>query len=535
MDPKSIAGKPLSLQEQADVLVVGGGAAGLAAAITAARGGASVLLVDENPICFQTMGDEIPFHFGQGMSGAARNRNAMMEAFIASEPLIADAFEAGVDIRLGTACFGLYANGPAVGWLPGLVAGLADENAVWFIGARHVIVAAGRRDMGVAFPGWDMPGVMGATAAALLAWRYEALGPRQVVILGSTTEALSTARTLPAAGVTIAVIVEQAEGPVGAPSLADELRASGVEILTRHVVREVIGRDSVEGVLVQSIDADGRDHEAERVIPCDGVILGVGTTPVIDLFGALGCEIAFQPERGGFAPVVDGDQRTSIADVFAAGDCAGIWPSKTLDRAVAETEGRRAASAILRKRGEVVQAEPAPVPDRPAFDLSQYRLAWVRASVVEARAACHVCLCEEVTAREILEVRPPRYLGWQGDRRNDRTVSSLLGEAPPDPDQIKRLTRAGMGPCQGRRCREQVAALLALAGRVPLPAIALAGYRAPVRPLPLALAGQVPEPREQAEHWDSWFGMHAQWRPFWDVPEHYTVAGNDVSAPIVSE
>jgi hypothetical protein len=170
-----------------------------------------------------------------------------------------------------------------------------------------------------------------------------------------------------------------------------------------------------------------------------------------------------------------------------------------------------------------------------SHDICAYRLAWVRASVIEARAEFHVCQCEEVTAREILEVRPPRYLDWQNERRNDRSLSALLGEEPPNPDQIKRLTRAGMGPCQGRRCREQVAALLALGAAVPLSSIALAGYRAPVRPLPLSVAGQIPEPPEQAEHWDTWFGMHAQWRPFWDVPELYTVATNDATGPVASE
>ena len=80
-------------------------------------------------------------------------------------------------------------------------------------------------------------------------------------------------------------------------------------------------------------------------------MLAVGATPVVDLLDALGCKIAFQPERGGYAPVVDADQRTSLRNVFAVGDCAGIWPAKTLDRAIAETEGRRAVAAIAGELG----------------------------------------------------------------------------------------------------------------------------------------------------------------------------------------
>lgn len=98
---KSVAGRTLPVEERTKLLVVGAGPAGLAAAIAAARNGLSVVLADENPVSFKTMGDEVPLHFGQGMAGAARNRNAMMEAFVASE--------AGVDVRLGTECWDLTA------------------------------------------------------------------------------------------------------------------------------------------------------------------------------------------------------------------------------------------------------------------------------------------------------------------------------------------------------------------------------------------------------------------------------------------
>ena len=530
-DPKSVTGKPLIIDEKVDVLIIGAGAAGLEAAIGAAARGFGVLLVDENPVPIRTMGDDVPLHFGQGMAANARNRNAMTEAFVASEPRIEEAFETGIDVRLGTACWGLYANGTALGWMPGLVAGLADEERSFLIEAKHVILACGRRDMGLGFPGWEKPGVMGATAALNLATRYGALGPRRVVVLGSGTEALTTALALRETGVAIAAIVEQAREAVGDAALLLSLRHGGTEILTGHVVREATGRESVEAALVAVLDETGRPVPDERGIACDGIVLAVGATPVIDLIDAAGCKVTFQPERGGYAPILDAGQRTSIANVYAVGDCAGIWAAKTRDRTIAEAEAARAVAAL----GTAAADDQAERPPSPEYDISGYWLAWVRASVVEARTEFHVCQCEEVTAREILEVRPPRNLDWQSERRNDRSLSTLLGEGPPNPDQIKRLTRAGMGPCQGRRCREQIAALLALGAAQPLSAIPLAGYRAPTRPMPLSMTAHVPEAPQQAEHWDTWFGMHAQWVPFWEVPARYTVATNDATGPVASE
>jgi hypothetical protein len=157
----------------------------------------------------------------------------------------------------------------------------------------------------------------------------------------------------------------------------------------------------------------------------------------------------------------------------------------------------------------------------------------VRATVVEAAGEPYVCQCEEVTAREILELRPPRYLAWPDDRRNTRTLRQLLGEAPPNPDLVKRLTRAGMGVCQGRRCREQVAALLGLGGGVSLRDIPLASHRAPVRPVPLSVVAATNEPTEMTAQWDTWFGMPPQYVPYWDAPRFYTVAdrATDVDPP----
>jgi thioredoxin reductase len=520
-DPKSVAGKPLPVQESCQLLVIGAGPAGIAAAACASQLGLKVVLADENPVPATVMGDDIPLHFGRRFSAAARNRTAMLEAFIAREPAIAQLFEAGVDVRLGTSVWGLYANGPSVGWLPGPVAGLHDNDGNFvMLGCERVIVAAGRRDMGLAFPGWHLPGVLGITAAQLLSERFGVLDARRVVVLGTSAEALVATRSLRNAGVKIAALVEVASAPIGPTSLLREL--ADISVLCGHTVRRAIGGIAgVEAVVV----TPAASHGPEQSIDCDAVLLGVGTVPVAELLDALGCRMGYVAVRGGHVPVLDATQRTSLAWLYAAGDCAGIWPEKTLDADIARAEGRRAAAAVARSLGIASgPPEAESLPEMPAPDMDAYRLDWVRATVVDAAGEPFVCQCEEVTAREIMELRPPRYLAWPDDRRNARSLSQMLGDAPPNPDQVKRLTRAGMGLCQGRRCREQIAALLALASGARLRDIPLTSHRAPVRPLPLSVVAETQEHAEMTRHWDTWFGMPSQYVPYWDAPRFYTAA-----------
>lgn len=514
VDPFSVTGRTLPLAERVQLLVVGAGPAGLAAACEAARAGVQVMLVDENPVPPETMGDDIPLMFGQRMSGAVRNVTAMTEALVASEPLFEPAFEAGVDVRLGTVAWGLFANNAAVGWLPGPVAGLSGPEGASLVGFEHVIVAAGHRDMGLAFPGWELPGVMGAAAAMRLV-RCGALAARRAVVVGSTAEALATALALQHAGVAVVGVLEQAPAPVAPPAQVEQLAKSGIALLRGHRVVGAKGQDEVVALTV--CDAEG----ALSDLACDTVVLGVGAVPVVELLDAVGCAIDFAPQRGGFVPRLGAGQTTTLGIVHAVGDCAGTWPAKTLDRRIAEAEGRSAAAAVAQALGLAHAAPDHPMSPPDGFNAAAYRLAWVRGTVLDGTDDVHVCRCEEVTARDVLEVRPPRYLDWPRPPvtagSNAPSLASLIGDGPPDPDQIKRLTRAGMGICQGRRCREQVAGLLALGAHVDPSQIRLASHRAPVRPLPLAQAGAVGMGPAMAEHWDTWFGMASQIVPYWET------------------
>ncbi|WP_219097338.1 FAD-dependent oxidoreductase [Pseudomonas sp. UMAB-40] len=523
-DPASLAGKAPPISDETDILIVGAGPAGLAAALTAAGQGLRVTLVDENPVPLETMGEEVPLHFGGRMGAGVANRNSVLQTLLDARPEIVEALEAGVDVRLGTAVWGLFPQQRTTAWIEGAVAGLADDENAWLLRFKQVIVAAGRRDMGLAFDGWHRPGVMGVSAAHRLATVYEALDCKRAVLVGSDTQALASAHALIGKGVHIVAIIEQAAQVSGDPTLLGLLVEQGAQVLTGHVVREAAGDAfGVTHITAVTVDASGSPvGGALTEIECDTVLLGVAAIPAIELVEAAGCSTSFQADRGGHVTDTDAAQRTSLPFVLVAGDCAGVWASKSLDDTIARREGRIAAYAALSALGvDLAQNDKASVPDEPVCDVAANREAWVRASTVHAQNETFVCLCEEVTASEILGQQPPRYLDWTPA---DATLQNTMKNDSPNPDVTKRLTRACMGPCQGRRCREQVAALLGIGAGLSVGEIALASFRPPVRPLSLRQIGQVEEAPPMHSRWDAWFDMPSQWTPFWLCTGQPTVA-----------
>src|SRR5215471_3834613 len=224
IDRRSIVGKTTPPERHVAVVVVGAGAAGVAAAIEAARAGAEVLLVDEHPIDNDMMAMDVPLYFGQRMEMSVRNRAVMMGRVVESNPALAEAHEAGVDVQLGTYVWGAFVNGPTVHELPGPALGLADERRSWLVGYDRLIVAAGARDVALGFPGWERAGAMGANAACALITRYRALASRRMVIVGSGDLALNTAALAVEHGVNVAAVVELGDRVLGNPDMEQGLR-----------------------------------------------------------------------------------------------------------------------------------------------------------------------------------------------------------------------------------------------------------------------------------------------------------------------
>ncbi|HLY79195.1 MAG TPA: FAD-dependent oxidoreductase [Caulobacteraceae bacterium] len=498
-DHSAVDGKFAPPEEHAEVLVIGAGVAGTAAAIEAAKLGAKVVLVDENPLDPQLMGLDTPLFYGGRMGGAVQRPGALIERLMTANPGLEQAAELGVDVRLGVTAWGLYVNGPALRALPAPMVGLADAERSWMCGFDRLILASGARDVALAFPGWDQPGVMGANGLAALLQRYDAFAGRRLVVLGSADLGLRTALLARRRGLDVAAVVEVLDQSPGSPSLLTQLADVGISLLTGHTPRLAdSGRDGVERL--HFTGGDGGDI----AIDCDTICLAIGLAPAIELLSAAGGLTVPDAERGGHAPALDG-WATSLPGVFATGDCAGPGASE----ADAAEQGRRAARQAL---GGAIEGGP-----RRGPDVWAYQRAWHNALTQDADASMIVCQCEAVTRGDLLEVRAPRYLGEPTAAAKARDLTSLIADGPPNQDQVKRLTRAGMGPCQGRRCREQVALTLAQATSGSPAEIPLASYRAPVRPLPLQVMADWNETPEMTDGWEIWFAIPGQWAAYDDI------------------
>jgi thioredoxin reductase len=541
MDHTSVAGKSPAVERHVALAVIGAGPAGIAAATAAARVGVKVLLVDEHPVDIDLMAMEVPLYFGQRMSAAVRDRGAMLERVARANPALEEALDAGVEVELGRCVWGAFGPGATVRGLSRALLGLADQTRSWLVGYDRLVVAAGARDLGISFRGWEKAGTMGAAAALTLMTRYRALAAQRMVIVGSGPLGLAVAAQALERGIAVPAVVELTPEVRGDPRAWRALEQQGVRVYTAHVVTEARGsRDEVESIVLGPVDGDLRPVAGgETEIACDTICLAVGLVPSVELLQVRGCRLVFRSARGGFVPETDSWLRTSVPEVFVAGACVGVNEAAVVDPTSAAAQGRGAGLAAAASLGAI---EPGRVhalltdvstdEPRPSLPVHDYWRAWLRASGGLGNPDIVVCQCEEVTRAELAGVQPPRYLGGRSAPMSARNVGTLLRDGPLHPDQVKRLTRAGMGACQGRRCREQVALLLADAGTVPVESIPLASYRPPVRPLPLSVLWPEDEPADVREHWVSWFGIPTQFAPHWaEDPDASTPGGQGGASP----
>ena len=501
--------------ESRPLVVVGVGVSGTAAAIEAAKAGVQVTLIDENPVPTAMAGLNVPQFFGQRFTDALRNKASMLQRAAAANKALAQAEEVGVDVQLGTCVWGAFRNTETSRVLDGPQIGLADNERSWMMKFDRLIVAAGCRDLGIGFAGWNLAGAMGANGAHSLINRYQDLSSRRMVVLGTGNLGLNTAKMALDSGIEVAAIVEVSPAVQGDQALGTALQSQGVELYTSHTVSEARGSDGeIESVVLVEIDDDNEPVAGtEKVISADTVCLAIGLVPNVELLSLLECDLTFKSELGGYVPFHDDWMRTSVDTVFVAGDAAGFHDAMILNPETARNQGRLAGVAAAASLGAIDEAEAharrseiqaGAVTTKPSEVHTSWKQ-WLQSFVNAGGLDVFACQCEEVTHAEIIGLQPPRYLEWGSKQMSRRSLQTQIKDNPVNPNQIKRLTRAGTGVCQGRHCREQVALLLAEESNTDIANVPLVTFRPPLRPLPLNVMWPDEESEQVRNEWPKWF------------------------------
>ena len=432
-----------------DLLIIGGGPAGLAAAVEAAGYGAKVTVADENPEMGGQLRKQTHKFFG------SVDHFAGTRGYEIAEELIREAEGLDVTMLNDTRALGVLDNGSIA-----LLNIAPDSSGIQFpVTPRTLLLAVGARENSLSFPGCTLPGVMGAGAAQTFSNLYGTLVGKRILTVGSGNVGLIVSYQLMQAGAEIAGIIEAAPKIGGYGVHAAKIRRSGVPILTNHTIIAAEGTDHVSSAVIAEIDASFRPVPGTfRRIECDTVLLAVGLTPRTELASMLKLPMTEDRKLGGLIPVHDENMATGLPRVFVAGDSAGVE-----EASIALTEGRLAGLTAAKACGYDV---PSGRKENLLKDLKELRKE-IRSSsedlsdnalkrtalpgvplpeadtLYDTEADPVICRCEEIRRSEILEAI----------EAGCRSVSA-----------VKRYTRAGMGSCQGRTCSRMIEAMLQACG-----------------------------------------------------------------------
>jgi sarcosine oxidase subunit alpha len=449
-----------------DVAVVGGGPAGMQAALAAAAQGARVLLLDESP----ALGGHLRFAVGNAEDA---EKMAELTQEVVNQP--------GISIYTDTTVLGWYEEN----WLAA-----KQHQQLFKIRAGSVVYATGAYEQPRLFDNNDLPGVMLGSAVQRLLHLYRVTPGRQAVILTANEDGWQVAADLLAAGVQIAALVD--ERSTGNSPHQPQILSAGVPVLWHHTIQAAAGSRSLSSVIVIPADEKGRPAaRPHQKIPCDLLAVSVGWSPANGLLYQANGRIAYDPQRAEFLPA------QLPAGIYAAGRVTGSHQLAT-QLAQGKMAGRQAAAHA--------GFGPAPAEeDSTGFQdqIAQEPLRTTPRVQVPGKKKQFLCYCEDVTLRDL---------------------EQSIAEGYNSIELLKRYSTISMGPCQGKMCSVNTIHLCAQANGMTITETGTTTARPPMQPVPLGvLAGQNMEPvRHTAIHdWHIDQGAIMMVAGLWLRPEHY--------------
>ncbi len=466
-----------------DLVIIGGGPAGIAAAATAAKHGLDVAIIDERP----TLGGQIYKRVGPGFK--VKSAKEVGKDYFLGEELIAELNQSSVEVFFETLVVTIEDSSVVI-----VKHGQSAEKLIY----KKLLISPGAYDRPVAFPGWTLPGVITAGAAQSLVKTQRVLPGSRIFFAGSGPLALAFPAQLSSYGANIVGIVEAAPRPgilkairilfavIGNLDLMRDaakyqfhLLSNRIPMKYQRIIVSANGKDRVESVTHARVDRNWRVIPGtEKTVEVDALCVGYGFFPSVELFRLLDCEMAYEESRGGTVVKLDRWGATSVANIFGAGDGTGISGSY-----VAIARGRLAALKIATELGKISEKSlpelaagyQKTLTRRMKFQSAINRAYEIKSGIYElADNQTIICRCESVKLESILPVL----------------------ESTVDPSVVKAYTRCGMGLCQGRNCQRQISALIAKKQNIPISEIAQATPRFPTKPISL---GQIADSTVSAE------------------------------------
>lgn len=312
---------------QREVVVIGGGPAGLSASIEMARRGIRVLLIDENKRPGGQLFKQIHKFFG------SKSHNAGTRGFDIGKKLLEETSSLGVEVWLNSAAIGIF---------EGNRVAVLREGETITIEAKKILICTGGSENAMCFPGSTLPGVMGAGAAQTMINVNQVIPGNKILMIGSGNVGLIVSYQMLQAGAQVVGIVELMPRIGGYGVHASKIRRAGVPLYLGHTIVAAEGKDKVEAAIIGKVDENRNIISGSEIrIPLDVICIAAGLKPLAELSWMAGLRHEFIPELGGWMPIHNDDMESSVPGIYVAGDTAGVEEAST-----AMDEGRLAGVSI---------------------------------------------------------------------------------------------------------------------------------------------------------------------------------------------